>query len=191
MIKRVLPILPILVLIACVPDISDPNVQAAVINSLTATAWTPTPVTPSPTAEPNTGRIVEILNEVIVGADPLTETIVAKYSVIDTQVILDVNTQQATLLRIHVNCDWVYSDGCTPETTFVVLMVAFSENDKVIERIQNQIPASIQTLELVAFEQMTPTSNIFISWKDVWDFAQGKINGNQLGSRMMRSVGMP
>ncbi|MBL8100581.1 MAG: hypothetical protein JNK81_15460 [Anaerolineales bacterium] len=191
MFKRVIAFLPVLVFIACAPDISNPDVQAAVINSLTATSWTPTPITPSATPEPNTARIVEILNEIIIGSDPLSETVVAKYSVIDAKVILDVTTQQATILRIHVDCDWVYSDSCTPETTFVILMVAFSENDKVIERIQNQIPASVQTLELVAFERMSPTSNIFIAWKDVWDFALGKINGNQLGSRMMRSVGMP
>lgn len=191
MFKRALSFLPVLVFIACAPDISDPNIQAAVINSLTATAWTPTPVTPSPTAEPNTARIVEILNEVIVGSDPLSETIVAKYQIIDSQIIMDNTTQLASVLRIHMNCDWVYSDGCTPESTFVILMYAFSENDKIIERIQNQIPASIQTLELVAFERMTQTSNIVIAWKDVWDFALGTINGNQLGSRMMRSVGMP
>lgn len=191
MFKRIIAFLPVLVFIACAPDISDPSVQAAVINSLTATSWTPTPVTPSPTAEPNTGRIVDILNEVIVGSDPLTETIVAKYRVLDALVLMDVTTQLASTLRIHVDCDWVYSDACTPESTFVILMSAFSENDKIIERIQNQIPASVQTLELVAFERMNSTANIFILWKDVWDFAQGKINGNQLGSRMMRSVGMP
>ncbi|HCB02204.1 MAG TPA: hypothetical protein DEP19_07460 [Anaerolineae bacterium] len=191
MFKRVFSFLPVLVFIACAPDITNPDVQAAVINSLTATSWTPTPVTPSATPEPNTARIVEILNEVIIGSDPLSETVVAKYSVIDAKVILDVTTQQASTLRIHVDCDWVYSDNCTPESTFVILMYAFSEHDKVIERIQNQIPASIQTLELVAFERMTQTASIFILWKDVWDFALGKINGNQLGSRMMRSVGMP
>ncbi|MBL8090233.1 MAG: hypothetical protein KF758_00375 [Anaerolineales bacterium] len=191
MLKRVLPILPVLVLFACAPDISNPDVQAAVINSLTATSWTPTPITPSATPQPNTAKIVDILNEAIVGSDPLSETIAAKYRVLDAHVLMDAITQQATTLRIHVDCDWVYSDGCTPETTFVVLMYAFSENDKIIERIQNQIPASVQTLELVAFERMSPTSNIFIAWKDVWDFAQGKINGNQLGARMMRSVGMP
>ena len=191
MFKRVFSFLPVLVFIACAPDITNPDVQAAVINSLTATSWTPTPVTPSATPEPNTARIVEILNEVIIGSDPLSETVVAKYSVIDAKVILDVTTQQASTLRIHVDCDWVYSDNCTPESTFVILMHAFSEHDKVIERIQNQIPASIQTLELVAFERMTQTASIFILWKDVWDFALGKINGNQLGSRMMRSVGMP
>ncbi|HRJ76372.1 MAG TPA: hypothetical protein PLX90_10250 [Anaerolineales bacterium] len=191
MFKRVISFLPVLVFIACAPDITNPDVQAAVINSLTATSWTPTPVTPSATPEPNTARIVEILNEVIIGSDPLSETVVAKYSVIDAKVILDVTTQQASTLRIHVDCDWVYSDNCTPESTFVILMHAFSEHDKVIERIQNQIPASIQTLELVAFERMTQTASIFILWKDVWDFSLGKINGNQLGSRMMRSVGMP
>lgn len=191
MIKRVLPAIPLFILIACAPDISDPSVQAAVINSLTATVWTPTPITPSATPEPNTRKIVDILNNVMVGTDPLMETIVAKHSVIDAQVIMDPSTRQATFLQIHVDCEWVYTDGCTPETTFTVLMKAFVVNDKVMGKVQDQIPPTIQTLEVVTFDRMTQTSIIHIAWKDVWDFAEGRINGNQLGSRMMRLAGSP
>lgn len=178
-------------MIACSPNIADPQVQAAVINSLTATVWTPTPVTPSATPQPNTGKIVDILNGVIVGADPLGETILARYSVIDAQVLLDPSTQQALLLRIHVDCEWVYSDSCTPESTFVVLMYALTANNKIMGRIQEQIPSTIQTLEMVAFDRMVQTGVIHISWGDVWYFADGNINGNQLGSRMVRLAATP
>jgi len=189
--KRALPFLPLIVLIACSPDIADPQVQAAVINSLTATVWTPTPVTPSATPRPNTAKIVDVLNGVIVGADPLGETIQARYSVVDAQVILDAPTQQALLFRIHVDCEWIYSDSCTPESTFVVLMYALSKNEKVMGRIQDQLPATVETLEVVAFDRMTQTGVIHVRWNDVWDFVEGNINGNQLGSRMMRLAATP
>lgn len=191
MIKRIFPLIPLIILIACSPDISDPSVQAAVINSLTATVWTPTPVTPSATPEPNTAKIVDVLNNVIVGTDPLMDTIVAKYSVIDAQIMINASTQQAEILQLHVDCEWVYSNGCTPEITFVVLMNAFSANEKIMGKIQDQIPPTIQTLEMIAFDKMVQTSIIHIAWRDVWDFTEGKINGNQLGSRITRLAGMP
>lgn len=191
MIKRLLPAIPFIVLIACSPDISDPGVQAAVIHSLTATVWTPTPITPSPTPEPNTAKVVELLNDAMVGADPLMETIAAKYSVIDAQVIVDTTTHQAVSLQVYVDCQWIYTDGCTPENTFVILVRAFSVNNKIMGKIQEQIPPTIQTLEVLTFEQMTKTSLIHIAWKDICDYTEGRINGNQLGSRMVRFAVSP
>jgi hypothetical protein len=191
MIKRALPILPVLVLIACVPDVSDPNIQAAVINSLTATSWTPTPVTPSATSQPNTTEIVEILNSAMIGLDPLAETVLAKHSVIDAQVVMDHTMQQATILRIHVDCEWIFSDTCTPESTFVVLMNTFSSNVKVIKRIIEQIPTTITTMEMIAFDQMSQTNMITIGWGDVVAFSFGDINGQQLGSRIFRTSATP
>lgn len=191
MIKRVLPAIPLIVLIACAPDIADPSVQAAVIHSLTATVWTPTPITPSPTPEPNTAKVVDILNGVMIGADPLMETVAARYSVIDSQVIVDGTTHQAVALQVFVDCQWVYTDGCTPENTFVVLVRAFSMNNKTMGKIQAEIPSTIQTLEVLTFEQMVKTSVIHIAWKDIYDFTEGRINGNQLGSRMIRFAVSP
>ncbi|MBI3167803.1 MAG: hypothetical protein HYZ22_04955, partial [Chloroflexi bacterium] len=72
-----------------------------------------------------------------------------------------------------------------------VLMKAFSINDKVMGRVKDQIPSTIQTLEVVTFNRMTQTSIIHIAWKDVCDFTEGRINGNQLGSRMLRLAGSP
>lgn len=190
MFKRV-TICILILLVACAPDLTDPNIQAAVIYSLTATSWTPTPVTPSATPQPNTTKIVEILNEAMIGSAPLTETIVAKYSVIDSQVLMDASNQQATILRIHVDCEWIFSDSCTPESTFVVLMNIFSTNEKVLERVINQIPTTITTLEMLAFDQMIPTSILTVAWSDVLAFTFGDINGNQLGSRILRMTASP
>ncbi|MBI3160929.1 MAG: hypothetical protein HYZ23_00385 [Chloroflexi bacterium] len=189
--KRILPVLPILVFAACAPDISDPNIQAAVIHSLTATVWTPTPPTPSATPESDTARIVDVLNDAMSGADPLAETVNAKFIVTDAQVIVDENTRQASILRIHVDCEWVFSDSCTTEAVFVALMHAFSANDKVIERITKQLPPTINILETVAFDRMKQNGVIVAAWQDVLDFVSGRINGNQLGARIIHAASEP
>ena len=191
MLKRVLPFLPMILFIACTPDISNPEIQNAVIQSLTATVWTPVPPTPTFTPEPNTGKIVELLNNSMLGADPLAETIDAKFSVIDAQVVLDQSAGQAAILRIHVDCEWVFNDSCTPEQSFVMLIHAFTANDKVIEKICAQTPPTVHTLQLVAFNRMIQTGMIVVPWSDVMDYAYGKINGNQLGSRIVRLTSMP
>ena len=191
MFKRLLPFLPMVVFIACAPDISSPDIQNAVIQSLTATVWTPTPLTPTATPEPNTGKIVDILNNAMLGADPLGETIDAKFSVIDAQIILDDVTKQATTLRVHVECEWVFNNSCTPEQTFVVLMRALTINEKVLEKISPQIPQTVHMLQMVAFDRMVQTGMVVSSWDDVMDYAIGRISGNQLGSRITRLVTVP
>jgi hypothetical protein len=191
MLKRLAPFLPLLFVIACAPDISDPNVQSAVISSLTATMWTPIPPTLTPTPEPNTSKIVEILNNTLVGTDPLLETIDAKFIVIDAQILLNEITQEASTLRISVDCEWVYSDSCTAESTFVKLMRAFSGNDKVIKYITAQTPSTIYNFEMLAFDRMKPAGVITINWNDLVDYSFGKINGNQLGSRIIRQAATP
>jgi hypothetical protein len=190
MLKRLVPFLPVLLVIACAPDLSDPNLQSAVISSLTATMWTPVPPTLTPTPEPNTSKIVEILNNVMVGTDPLVETIDAKFVVIDAQIVLNEITQEATTLRISVDCEWVYSDSCTTESTFVKLMRAFG-NDKVIKHIAAQTPSTIHSFEMLAFDRMKPAGVITINWNDLIDYSFGKINGNQLGSRIIRQAATP
>lgn len=189
--KRILPFLPFILIVACAPDLSDPNIQAAVIQSLTATVWTPIPPSQTPTPEPNTSKIVEILNGVMVGSDPLPETVDAKFSVIDVQVVLNEVTQEAGTIRISVDCEWIFSDSCTPEVTFVKLIQAFTINDKVIERITNQMPPTVHTLEMLAFDHMQASGLITINWNDLVDYSCGRINGNQLGSRIIRQAASP
>src|SRR6266498_157031 len=127
MLKRLLPFVPIIFLIACFPPTEgiDPAYSTAVIQTLTATMWTPTPVTPSATPEPHTGKVVEILNGVLVGSDPLAETMEARFTVLDAWIILDGQTNQARTLMINVDCEWVFTDSCTPERTFVVMIHSF------------------------------------------------------------------
>ena len=77
------------------------------------------------------------------------------------------------------------------EIQSVTLFKLFQNYEKVMKRIQDQIPSTVETLEVVAFDRMAQTGVIHISWGDVWDFAEGNINGNQLGSRMIRMAATP
>jgi hypothetical protein len=188
LLKHFLPFLAIIILVACAPDLTSPEIQTAVIQSLTATVWTPTPVTPTATPEPNTSRIVDVLNNAMIGSDPLAETVDAKFTVIDARVMLDDTTKQSTTLRIHVECEWVFTDSCTPEQTFVALIRALTVNNKLVTKIAPQIPSTVSTLQMVAFDRMVQTGTVIVAWNDLMDYATGRINGNQLGSRITRQV---
>ena len=43
------------------------------------------------------------------------------------------STKQALTLQIDVDCEWIFSDSCTPEGSFVVLMRAFRANDRYLQ----------------------------------------------------------
>ena len=189
MLKRLLPFLPLIFLIACVPtgEITNSD-QTAVVQTLTAKAWTPTPILPTATTEPNTGKIVEILNNAMTGVDPLADTIEARFSVVDAQIIYEPPTNLAGVLIIRIECEWVFTDNCAPETSFVALMHALTTNEKVFAKITDQIPSTIHTLQVVTLNHMTQKGMIIVPWADIVDYATGKINGSQLGSRITRVI---
>jgi hypothetical protein len=190
MLKRLLPLLPLILMLACTPSGPvSPWMLTAVVQTQTASAWTPTPVTPSPTTEPNTGKIATVLNNAMLGADPLAETIEAKFSVIDVRVLYDQTGSLASTLQIQVECEWIYNNGCTAERTFVTLMKAMTRNDKTIGVISENVPSTVQVMQVIALEHMTQRGSILVSWRDFMDYAAGKINGNQLGSRITRNAG--
>lgn len=193
MLKRLLPFAPIILLFACFPPTAgvDSAASTAVIQTITATMWTSTPATPSATPEPNLGKVVELLNNALLGSDPLAETIEAKYTVLDARIIPDGPANVAGILSIHVDCEWVYSDGCTPEKSFVILMHALTRNEKILWKIYDQIPATVHTLQMVSFDRMAQSGMVVTNWRDVMDYATGKINGNQLGSRITRFTSTP
>lgn len=189
--KRTLPIFPILALLvigACTeaPPAGISSGQVTfVVQTMTATMWTPTP---SPTAEPNTRTILDALNGAIVNADPLRDTVEAKFDVLDVRLPVDAGTHQIIILEIDVECEWILSNNCTPEDSFVNLMHGFSADEKVIKRISAQVPRTVNTLVVNTFDHRAMNGTVVVNWRDVVDFATGKINGNQLGSRIVRIV---
>ncbi len=185
--KRALPFFPlvaILVIGACTQSpgngISSQQVTF-VIQSMTATMWTPTP---SPTPRPNTLTIVNALNSAMIDSDPLAETIAAKFNVLDVRFPVDGGTGQVLTMQIDVECEWIFSDSCTPEESFVHLMQGFVEDDKVMSKVAAQVPASVTLIQVTTFNHRIANGTIVASWQDVLDFAARRINGNQLGARI-------
>jgi hypothetical protein len=129
---------------------------------------------------------VDVLNNAIIGADPLAETIDARFSVIDVQVLREPTANISETLSIHIDCEWIYSDGCTTEESFVILINALTRNEKTIEKIIENVPQTVHTLQVVAFERMEEEGMIVVNWQDLLDYIAGRINGNQLGARIVR-----
>lgn len=189
MLKRLLPFLPIFFLIGCFPPTASaigPEGLAAAIQTLTATVWTPAPISPTVTPIPITGKIVDILNDGIVRSDPLAESIEAKFNVIDVQIIYDPPLNIAGTLSIHIECEWIYSNSCTLERAFIVLMHAFTVNDKTFGKITEQVPTTVHTLQVVNYNHMTKTGMIIVPWTDIVQYTSGNISGSQLGLRITR-----
>jgi hypothetical protein len=201
MLKRMLPFLPILLLLvfaACTPEPGIPNtgtggnpsatpsidplVKTAVIQSVTAAAWTAT-FTPTPALD--TQEFVKAVNSAMVGVDPLSETIEAKFEVIDVEYLIDDQSKEIRTMRIHVECEWIFSDNCTPEESFVHLMQAFAA-DKMIDKVSTLVPATLKDVQVVTFNHMKQNGIIMIGWRDVVAYGTKKINGQQLGSRIVR-----
>ncbi len=185
--KRALPFIPLLVMAALgacaqIPDTGISSRQVtAVIQSMTATMWTPTP---SPTPRPNTLTIINALNGTIIDSDPLAETIDAKFSVLDVRFPVDAASGQILVMQIDVECEWIFADSCTPEASFVHVMGGLAGDEKMVSKIAAQVPATVQSVEVTTFNHMVANGRIMANWGDVLDFARRKINGNQLGARV-------
>ena len=189
-VKRFLVIMPIFLFIflgACgVPDNQiDPRAITLVVQTLTATMWTPTPVTPSPTSVPKEIVIVDTLNGALRGADPLGEAIDAKFYVIDVGFDASGNPPLISTMRVLVECEWILKPSCTAERAFVVLMHAF-ERDGVRKKILEQIPATIEFVQVMAFDHLSHIGTIAVRWQDILAFANKDITGDQLAARVNR-----
>jgi hypothetical protein len=190
MFKRVLPFLSILVFLAfgACSGLSEnglpPGAGTFVIQTLTATMWTPT-VTPTP--DPNTAQIVGILNSAMIASDPLRDTLAAKFEVLDVHFPFDDVAHQILSMQIDVECEWIFTDSCTAEESFASLMHGFVADKKTIEKIRAQVPATVNKLYVTTYNHRVRNGLIIVNWQDVVDFAAGRITGNQLAARITRS----
>ena len=113
MLKHALPFFPILVILiftACTatpqPNGISPESVTSFVQSMTATTWT---LTPSSTPEPNTSKIVDTLNSVIIDSDPLSETVEAKFDVLDVRFPLDPTSKQVLRERFISHVATIFS----------------------------------------------------------------------------------
>jgi len=182
---------PILVLLltgliwlaACGNDLTSAQLTMAV-QTLTAAAYTPTPTS---TPDPDESAIVILLNRGLAETtDPLSQTIDARYQVVDAIFSLGVDGTPNTF-RIDVRCD-CSSDAscCTLERTFVVVTTAMKVG---AEKIGRQVPNTVTSLQVVCFDHATQTGMMVASWPDMVAYFTGGINGFQLGARVFKLAG--
>jgi hypothetical protein len=188
--KRFLVVIPIFLLVvlgACGTASSQVNSEmgTAVAQTQTASIWTPTPVTPSPTSVPKGAVIVEALNNVVRDADPLGNALDVKFYITDIGFDASGNPPLVTTMRIQIECEWVLKPACTAERAFVVLMHAF-ENNAARKKIIEQIPSTIQFVQVTAMDHMAQIGVIVIRWQDVLAFTSNEITGDQLAARAIR-----
>ena len=190
MFKRVLPFLSILVFLAfgACSGVSEnglsPGAGTFVIQTLTATMWTPT-VTPTP--DPDTAEIVSLLNTNMSNADSVRDTVGAKFEVLDVHFPFDDVAHQILTMQIDVECEWIFTDSCTAEELFASLMHGFVADKKTIEKIKPQVPVTVKKVYVTTYNHRVRNGLIVVNWQDVVDFATGKITGNQLGARITPS----
>lgn len=185
--KRTIPLLAstlFLILAACTgADLSTAQMNSAV-QTLTATVLPPT-VTPTP--DPDESVIVLLLNHGLEQtADPLSQTVDARYQVIDASFPLDVDNKASTFL-VEVRCECVNgSSCCAPERTFVVFVNAMYS---VADKIARQVPVTVTNLQVSCLDRASSMGIVLVSWRDMADYFTGKINGFQLGGRVVTLTG--
>ena len=170
----------LLALVACVASELSTAQMASAVQTLTATVLPPT-VTPTP--DPDESTIVLLLNHGLEQtADPLSQTVDARYQVIDVSFPLDINNKASTFL-IEVRCECVNGYCCTAERTFVIFVNAMQS---VADKIARQIPGTVTNMQVSCLEHTSSIGIVFVAWNDMAEYLTGKINGFQLGGRVIK-----
>ena len=159
------------------------EVGTQVAQTQTASAWTATPITPSPTNVPDKAKIVNILNDNIRNEDKLAELVEAEYYVAKVDFIASGNPNYYTTMRIEVICESLLQRTCTAERGFVILMHGFESaygKDKQRDVISSQVPQTIQTLDvIVELAHAGSIGKFTVGWNNVKAFARGNLSPEQ------------
>ena len=160
------------------------GVGTQVAQTQTASVWTPTPITPSPTTIPNEVQIINILNNNIRNTDELAELVEAEYYVARIDLIRSGNPNYFIAMRIYVVCESMLRRTCTPERGFVVLMHAFEsafKKDNQRDAISSQVPQTIQNLDvIIELAHSGQIGTFSVGWNNVKAFAGGNLSPEQL-----------
>lgn len=187
--RRILPIVPVcffIFLSACADvtvTVAD-EVGTAVAQTQTATMWTSTPITPSATPVPNPLVILDALNGALRGADPLGEVMDAKLYVTDVGFDANGNPPLIITLRISVECEWIMHPSCSTERAFVEVIHAL-EKEGIRKKIVEHMPASVEFIQVVAFDHFNQSGTLIVRWQDVLAYFDGKISPEQLAAYVL------
>ncbi len=187
--RRIFPMIPVFLFVflsACAEiTITPPSTWwTSAVESLTATMWTATPVTPSATPVPNPLVILDALNGALRGVDPLGEVMDAKFYVADVGFDANGNPPLIITLRISVECEWIMHPSCTTERAFVEVVHVF-EKEGVRKKIVAHMPASIEFIQVVAFDHFNQNGTLIVRWQDVLAYIEGKLSPEQLAAYVL------
>lgn len=186
--KKILPIIPIVFLVllnACEspasPTVSD-NMRNAVISSLTAESWTPTWTA---TPDPPENKIVEWLNGELTKADPLEQTLDARYLVIGVSFPF-APASSVQIFKVDLRCECALNTNCcVPERMFVVLLAAMKGNK---DDIAKQVPSNVATIKVICYDHASQVSVIGTDWENVKGYLNGNVSGYELGAKVYRTT---
>lgn len=185
--KRLFPFIPIAFLFlfnSCGQlPISEPVMQTAVVQTLTAIAM---PSMPTSTTNPYTDIMIRRLNDDLSTVNPLERTLDAEYSVLDFEFVYISNSSKMTF-RIDVGCICMNSDKCCiPERTFIVITESIKRNLSWLH-----VPENVGEMLVVCRHQQSrePIGAVVAPWQDVFDYLWNNgDSGYQLGVHAIRTV---
>lgn len=181
----VMPVFLFVLLSAC--SGVDAKMVQLVSQTLTATMWTPIPVTSTPSAVPKEAMMLNTLNEEFRKvSDPLERTFDAVFSVVDIGFDQSGNPLSTKTLRIHIQCDWILKSSCTEQRAFVVFARVFKGmKPKPRKKITEQVPETVSIVQIKAFSHGSQLGIVEIGWRDLLLFANDDITGEQLAARVL------
>jgi hypothetical protein len=182
--KRYLIIIPLLLFIilnACSGSSEiSPAIHTAVVQTMTATFWTPS-FTPIPMYVTERSVLTRDLYsgietaEVLNISDQLEHTIGVDYQIRDVKLLPE--NSIATLFEVDVNCVCVLDHYCcTPQRTFVIAMMAMSQNRL---DILSAVPTTVNSMKVMCFNPNGSSDGISVQWNDVINFLNDPNNINQ------------
>jgi hypothetical protein len=176
--KRLFPSIPVFFLVlinACGVVDADSgvpsNMSTAVVQTLTATIWTPVP---TQTFNANIPIMVNWLNADLSTVNSLEWSLDAEYYVTNVS-FPNVAGSSALIFRVDVRCECINSDECCiPERTFVVLMGAMKRNANTL---LTQIPMGVSEIMVVCSDHKTPVGAVSAPWQEAKAYLQGYLTG--------------
>ena len=156
----------------------SPAQWTAMVETQTATAWTPTPIS---TTDPYLATIITTLNEDLSKADPLGRTIDASYMIMNMtfQAIPD---SPSKVFVVNVRCDCVTDDDCClPARTFVMVADAMRRNPNPITAY---VQSNVTEVKVVCVHKDIKIGAMSASWFDMKDYLLKNTVGYQFGDRV-------
>jgi len=140
--------------------------------------WTPSV---TPTINPNSPRILELLNEEFL-SDDLETTLNARYEAVDVW-FSNFSSGLPPMFHLKIRCECpINGHCCVPEYMFVLTIRAIKNRaDELIP----QVPYDVIQLNVECYHGLELLDMFFVSWSDVNAYIENSIDGHMLGMRVM------